>query len=742
MTPQDAALAAHAVGLSVVPPREDGSKAPLGEWERYQQERPTEAQVRSWYAKGRTGVGVVCGQVSGGLEMFEFEGRAVVEGVHERFRELCEAAGLGDVLDRIAKGYCELTPTGGYHLLYRVPSPSGSTKLARRAARPDELTDDERQVLARKPDKVFWRPLIEVKGEGGYTIVAPTNGRVHPCGGQWELVTGDLATIATIGDDERDELHRLARTLHEEPVERVRQRTAGRPRPAASEARPGDAYNTEGDPQQRMLGLLEGHGWTHVYGRGEVAYLRRPGKRQGISATLGYAAPGLLYVYSCSTEFDEETWYTPFAAYTLLEHGGDFSAAARTLRAQGYGDASTPEPSAPTRTDAPVSPAAEDAETGPFVDWAAFWARDRREAEWTFPDVLAHGRGHAVYASHKAGKSLLLLHIAARLATGPQPMVVAYFDYEMGEDDLYERLEEMGYGPATDLSRLRYALLPTLPPLDTRDGAEALTGLLDGVQGDWPDHHLVVVFDTTARAVAGEENSADTFRSFYAHTGIELKRRGVTWARLDHAGKDPGRGQRGSSSKGDDVDVVWKLTRTENGVQLRRDVARMSWVPEKVTFAMAEDPLRFVAIEGDWPAGTRETAAALDALGVPLDVTTRGGSEALREAGEGRRRAVIVAALKWRRERAQEGPEPPPEPLIHNQAGTTSGTTSGNGATTGRNHPRNRQEPLPRETREPPVPPYGVRVPEPGPDSALDEAVREASEQLGATPTDDDQAGG
>jgi hypothetical protein len=34
---------------------------------------------------------------------------------------------------------------------------------------------------------------------------------------------------------------------------------------------------------------------------------------------------------------------------------------------------------------------------------------------------------------------------------------------------------ELGYGPDDDMSRLHYALLPSLPPLDTREGANAIT---------------------------------------------------------------------------------------------------------------------------------------------------------------------------------------------------------------------------------------------------------------------------
>jgi hypothetical protein len=59
---------------------------------------------------------------------------------------------------------------------------------------------------------------------------------------------------------------------------------------------------------------------------------RRPGKRgPGISATTNYAGNGLLYVFSTATIFEPERGYTKFTAYALLEHGGDFAAAARSL---------------------------------------------------------------------------------------------------------------------------------------------------------------------------------------------------------------------------------------------------------------------------------------------------------------------------------------------------------------------------------------------------------------------------
>lgn len=343
------------------------------------------------------------------------------------------------------------------------------------------------------------------------------------------------------------------------------------------------------------------------------------------------------------------------------------------------------------RAEAPPATVPPTATTA-FIDWPAFWSRGHDDADWEVRDVLARGRGHAIYAPHKCKKSLLMLAFCAKLATGPEPVAVIYLDYEMTEADIRDRLEDMGHGPHTDLTRLHYALLPCLPPLDTPDGASALMQLVDGVQAERLEHRLVVVIDTIGRAVAGEENKADTIRAFYAHTGLELKRRSITWVRLDHAGKDVSRGQRGTSSKGDDVDIVWRLAPTQHGVCLTREAARMSWVPERVTFKMSEDPLRFVRVDADYPDGTGEVANMLDRLDVPLTASSRTAADALRSIGEGRRQQLVVAALRFRRERLEEP----------------------------RNHPRNHPASCPREPsrcdagtthlsrREPPREPPGT----------------------------------
>jgi len=284
-----------------------------------------------------------------------------------------------------------------------------------------------------------------------------------------------------------------------------------------------------------------------------------------------------------------------------------------------------------------------------FIDWKPFWAEEDEAGEWIYPDILARGRGHLLYATHKDGKSLLMLWLAAQLATGSLPVTCIYLDYEMTRQDVRDRLRDMGYQD-TEFDRLRYDLLPELPPLDSEAGATALMAMIDREQARLPVCHVALIIDTISRATAGEEDSADTWRDFYRHSGIGLKRRGVTWARLDHAGYDKAH-PRGSTGKGDDVDVIWKLTKTNAGVKLDLDSARMNWVPERVTLGLFPDPTRYARLESDWPEGTGTLANIMDRLELPLDISQRKAHAALIEIDEHHGAVKERAALRWRREK-------------------------------------------------------------------------------------------
>lgn len=284
---------------------------PIEEWTRWQSERPSADQMGRWYAHGaHTGIGFVCGAVSGNLEMFEFDDRPT----YDVFKERAALAGLGDLVARIEAGYLEDTPGGGVHWFYRCDEVTGNTKLAR-----EETGDPANPV----------RVLIETRGEGGYAVAAPSNGTVHPSGKAYRLLAGGPRTIASITSEERGELWALARSFDRTT------RQVYRVAEAAGDwlVRPGEAFAATASWED----VLAGHGWDPVFTRGEETYWRRPGKERAWSATTNYKGSDLLYVFSSSTPFEPERGYGKFAAYAVLEHGGDFKIAAAALADKGYG---------------------------------------------------------------------------------------------------------------------------------------------------------------------------------------------------------------------------------------------------------------------------------------------------------------------------------------------------------------------------------------------------------------------
>ena len=318
MTPKETALLAASLNISVVPPAQDGSKKPFVAWKQFCSEPATPEKILNWYAQGLTGIGFVCGAVSGGLEAFEFETPSICE----TFIQIANETGLGPLIEKIAQGYTEFSPGGGTHWLYRCPENS-NTKLARR------------QNL---------ETLIETKGERGYIIVAPSYGKVHPSGRPYRLKSGGVETIVTITPSERKSLCEIARSLDEAPIAPQAgnsKKESKKKGDCLQQDRPGDDFNQ----REPWPALMERNGWVRVFSRGDEDFWRRPGKREGISATTNFHGSDLLYVFSSSTEFTPERGYSKFGAYMVMEHNGDASAAARVLRSNGYGGAA-PRPGA------------------------------------------------------------------------------------------------------------------------------------------------------------------------------------------------------------------------------------------------------------------------------------------------------------------------------------------------------------------------------------------------------------
>ena len=61
-------------GLSFVPIHRDGSKAPaVPAWTPYTEAQPTRAEVERWIAAGHEGWALICGAISGNVEVLDFD---------------------------------------------------------------------------------------------------------------------------------------------------------------------------------------------------------------------------------------------------------------------------------------------------------------------------------------------------------------------------------------------------------------------------------------------------------------------------------------------------------------------------------------------------------------------------------------------------------------------------------------------------------------------------------------------
>ena len=366
-------------GISIVPPRNDGTKAPLGRWQTYQEQWPTLDEITQWYTDASiTGIGVVCGQVSGNLECIDFDRKDA----YEEFIDQAQLAGLSELVDRIEAGYLESTPKG-MHWLWRCSEISHNLKLANNEQ--DET-------------------LIEIRGEGGYVIIAPTSGTVHPSGEPYTLLQGSMTTMPAITPEERQLLLDLAKSLDKNA------RRADL-RGSEDQSRPGDHYNAESTWSDVLLPA----GWQEIYTRDGVTYWQRPGKTVGISGTTNYADTDLFYVFTSSTEFDPNTAYSKFGAYTVLEHDGNHSRAAAALRARGFGDSPSSIPVPDDPSDAPPSAPGG---SFSFTPWTELLQEPAETQSWLWDKTLATSSISILVSRPKVGKSTLARSIATTVATG------------------------------------------------------------------------------------------------------------------------------------------------------------------------------------------------------------------------------------------------------------------------------------------------------------------------------------
>jgi hypothetical protein len=139
-------------GISIIPVRLDGSKAPaLESWTEYHHRLATPQELERWFLCSDHGIGMVCGVVSGGLEVIDFDDGSLFEPWFQLVPDI--ACGLTYIR----------TPSDGWHVVYRCDEIGGSRKIA---------MDPTREK----------KTLIETKGEGGMVVAWGSPASTHPTG--------------------------------------------------------------------------------------------------------------------------------------------------------------------------------------------------------------------------------------------------------------------------------------------------------------------------------------------------------------------------------------------------------------------------------------------------------------------------------------------------------------------------------------------------------------------------------
>jgi hypothetical protein len=327
---KESAITYHNFGLSVIPINE--TKIPIGKWKQSQEKR----LLPNGSFDNAYGVGIVCGKVSGNLEVIDIDCKYDLTGnLFNDYKKLINSIDK-NILPKLV---VEKSTNGGYHFLYRCSEIARNVKIASRPTIDSEREESKQKAYAEaikkeeKEDKAIElsekaykndteRVLLETRGEGGYVACCPTKG--------YEMVFGSFGKINEITPNERKILFDCARTfnsVYEKPYVKKESQAI-----IESNSSPFEEWNERGD----VLDFLLSEGWTLNHTTGHRNFLLRPGGTGKWSAEYS-TEKRLLYVWTKSTVFTDEKAYNPSQVLCMLKFNEDYSSCSKWLVSQGYG---------------------------------------------------------------------------------------------------------------------------------------------------------------------------------------------------------------------------------------------------------------------------------------------------------------------------------------------------------------------------------------------------------------------
>lgn len=295
------------LGLSVIPVGE--KKLPIGSWKKNQTEL-IEPKFTDC-----VGIGLVCGAVSGGLECIDIDSKYDLTGKLFDTYKLLIAQADKQLLSKLV---VQSTPSGGYHFIYRCEEIEGNKKLANRHTTEAEKAENPKDKM---------RVLIETRGEHGYFMVAPSEG--------YKIIYGSFDKISVLSVLEREILFVCAKTLNE--VFETPTIKKNDIKTLSENVSPFEDWNNRGD----VLSLLESEGWKVKLQRGDKNLLLRPAG-EGMWSADWNEAKRIFYVFTSSTEFEQNKGYNASQVLAKLKFRDNFSECAKWLLKEGYGSF-TPE---------------------------------------------------------------------------------------------------------------------------------------------------------------------------------------------------------------------------------------------------------------------------------------------------------------------------------------------------------------------------------------------------------------
>ncbi len=261
-----------------------GEKKVLTKWTKYQNEYPIPQDVIEWTKYPTQNYAIVTGEISN-LVVFDIDTKNGADPTP--FQNL----GMYEVR----------TPSGGYHFYCQYDPLLKSTKHKKtpQAGLLKGVDIQSNGALVFAPPSVFQN--------GAYTVV------------------NDVPV-----DKIPDEL--LIKVL--EALEPEKEDTDPKPyipqqHHLNANAKPGEIFNALASWED----VLIPDGWTKVGRQSENGrqFWRRPGKKDGISASTNYNGYDLLFAYTSSTSLIPYKGYTKFNALTQLKYDGNHSECAKAL---------------------------------------------------------------------------------------------------------------------------------------------------------------------------------------------------------------------------------------------------------------------------------------------------------------------------------------------------------------------------------------------------------------------------